>query len=46
VDTYPDRPGRFRAIAQFLFAARRDIDREEDSPAARPWLNRYRSTTM
>ncbi|MBV9505573.1 MAG: hypothetical protein JO323_11290, partial [Acidobacteriia bacterium] len=35
VDTYPDRPGRFHAIAQFLFAARRDIDREEDNPAAR-----------
>jgi hypothetical protein len=40
VDTYPDRPGRFRAIAQFLFAARRDIDREEDNPAARAWRNR------
>ena len=40
VDTYPDRPGRFRAIAQFLFAARRDIDREEDNPGARAWRNR------
>ena len=40
VDTYPNRPGRFRAIAQFLFAARRDIDREEDNPEARVWRNR------
>jgi hypothetical protein len=45
VDAYRDRPGRFRALAQFLFAARRDIDREEDDPAARAWRNRYRSTT-
>ncbi len=37
VDTYPDRPGRFRAIAQFLFSAKRDIEREEDNPAARAW---------
>ncbi|MBV8902988.1 MAG: hypothetical protein JOZ22_05070, partial [Acidobacteriia bacterium] len=40
VDTYPNRPGRFRAIAQFLFAAKRDIEREEDNPAARAWRNR------
>lgn len=40
VDTYPDRSGRFRAMTQFLFAARRDIDREEDNPAARAWRNR------
>jgi hypothetical protein len=40
VDTYSDRTGRFRAIAQFLFAARRDINREEDNPAARAWRNR------
>jgi hypothetical protein len=40
VDTYPDRPGRFRAIAQFLWGARRDIEREEDNPAAREWRNR------
>ena len=40
VDSYPDRPGRFRAIAQLLFAAGRDIDREEDNPAARAWRNR------
>jgi chromatin segregation and condensation protein Rec8/ScpA/Scc1 (kleisin family) len=40
IDTYPDRPGRFRAIAQFLWGARRDIEREEDNPAAREWRNR------
>jgi len=40
VDTYPDRPGRFRAMAQFLLGARRDIEREEDNPAARAWRNR------
>jgi len=40
VDTYPDRPGRFRAIAKFLFAARRDIEHEEDNPAARAWRDR------
>jgi hypothetical protein len=37
VDTYPDRPGRFRAIAQFLSGAKRDIEREEDNPAAKRW---------
>jgi hypothetical protein len=37
VDTYPDRPGRFRAIAQFLSGAKRDIQREEDNPAAKRW---------
>lgn len=40
VDTYPNRPGRFRAIAQFLNSARRDIAREEDNPAARVWRDR------
>ena len=40
VDTHPNRPGRLRAIAQFLIAARRDIEREEDNPAARAWQNR------
>ena len=40
VDTHPNRSGRFRAIAQFLIAARRDIEREEDNPAARAWRNR------
>jgi hypothetical protein len=40
IDTYPNRPGRFRAIAQFLSGARRDIEREEDNPAARAWRNR------
>jgi hypothetical protein len=40
VDTHPKRVDRFRAIAQFLFAARRDIEREEDNPAARPWRDR------
>jgi hypothetical protein len=40
VDTYADRAGRFRAIAQFLFGAKRDIEREEDNPAARGWRNR------
>ncbi len=37
VDTYPDRPGRFRAIAQFLSGAKHDIEREEDNPAAKRW---------
>ncbi len=40
VDTYPDRAGRFRAIAQFLSGAKRDIEREEDNPAAREWRTR------
>ena len=40
VDAYPDRAGRFRAIAGFLFAAKRDIEHEEDNPAARAWRNR------
>ena len=40
IDTYPDRPGRFRAIVQFLAGARRDIAREEDNPAARAWRDR------
>ena len=40
VDTYPNRPGRLHAIAQFLFAARRDIEREEDNRAAREWRDR------
>lgn len=40
IDSYPDRAARFRAIAQFLFAARRDINREEDNPAARAWRDR------
>jgi hypothetical protein len=40
IDTYPDRPGRFHAIGQFLFSARRDIEREEDNPAARVWRDR------
>jgi hypothetical protein len=40
VDRYPDRAGRFRAIAGLLFGAKRDIEREEDNPAARAWRNR------
>ena len=40
VDTYPDRAGRFRAIARFLSGAKRDIEREEDNPAARAWRDR------
>jgi hypothetical protein len=40
VDTFPDRPGRFRAIGQFLYSAKRDITREEDNPAARAWRDR------
>jgi hypothetical protein len=40
VDAYPDRAGRFRAIAGFLFTAKRDIEHEEDNPAARAWRNR------
>ena len=40
VDTYPDRAGRFRAIARFLFSAKGDIEREEDNPAARAWRDR------
>ncbi len=39
-DTYPDRRGKFRTIGQFIFAARRDIEREEDNPAARAWRDR------
>jgi hypothetical protein len=40
VDTYPDRAGRFHAIARFLSGAKRDIEREEDNLAARAWRNR------
>jgi len=40
VDTYPNRPGRFRAIAQFLQSAKRDVEREEDNRVAREWRNR------
>ena len=40
VDIHTDRSGRFRAIAGFLAAARRNIDREEDNRAARAWRNR------
>src|SRR5208337_455732 len=37
VDTFPDRAGRFHAIVRFLSGAKRDIEREEDNPAARAW---------
>jgi hypothetical protein len=40
VDAYPDRAGRFHAIARFLSGAKRDIEHEEDNPAARAWRNR------
>ena len=40
VDTFPDRPGKFHAIGQFLYSARRDIEREEDNPGARAWRDR------
>jgi hypothetical protein len=40
VDTYPDRAGRFHAIARFLSSAKHDIEHEEDNPAARAWRNR------
>jgi hypothetical protein len=40
VDTYPDRPGRFHAIGQFLYSAKHDIEREEDNPEARVWRDR------
>jgi len=40
VDTFPDRRGKFRAIGQFLFSAKRDLEREEDNPAARAWRDR------
>jgi hypothetical protein len=40
VDTYPDRRGRFHAIAQYLYGAKRDVEREEDNPAARAWRDR------
>jgi hypothetical protein len=40
IDTYPNRPGRFHAIAQFLNSARHDIEHEEDNPAARAWRDR------
>jgi len=42
VDTYPDRRGKFKAIGQFLYSAKHDIDREEDNPAARAWRDRAR----
>ncbi len=40
VDAYPDRAGRFHAIARFLIGAKHDIEREEDNPAARGWRDR------
>lgn len=40
VDTYPNRAGRFQAIARFLFGAKHDIEREEDNPAAKGWRDR------
>lgn len=40
IDTFPDRPGYFRAIGQYLFSAKRDLEREEDNPAARAWRDR------
>jgi hypothetical protein len=40
IDTYPDRAGRFHAIARFLVSAKGDIEREEDNPAARAWRDR------
>jgi hypothetical protein len=40
LDTYPDRAGRFRAIAQLLHSAKHDIEREEDNPRARAWRDR------
>ena len=40
VDAFPDRGGRFHAIARFLSGAKRDIEHEEDNPAARAWRNR------
>ncbi|HMD47647.1 MAG TPA: hypothetical protein VKG79_01060 [Bryobacteraceae bacterium] len=40
LDTYPGRVDRFRAIAQFLYSAKRDIEREEDNPPARAWRDR------
>jgi hypothetical protein len=40
IDTFPDRAGRFHAIARFLSGAKHDIEREEDNPAARAWRDR------
>ena len=40
LDTYPDRAGRFHAIAQLLHSAKHDIAREEDNPRARAWRDR------
>ena len=40
VDTFPDRRGKFRAIGQFLYSAKRDLEREEDNPGARAWRDR------
>jgi hypothetical protein len=40
IDTYPNRTGRFQAIAHFLFGAKHDIEREEDNPAAKGWRDR------
>jgi hypothetical protein len=40
VDTHPNGPGRFQAIAHYLVAARRNIERDEDNSAARAWRDR------
>ncbi len=40
VDERMDRRGRFGRAMELLREARAEIDREEDNPAARGWLNR------
>ncbi len=40
VDTNLRGKPKFRAIAQLLWSAKRDIEREEDNPAARGWRDR------
>ncbi len=40
IDTNMRGKGKFRAIAQLLWSAKRDIEREEDNPRAREWRNR------
>ena len=40
IDARLDRRGRLRRAIELLNAAQRDMDHEEDNPAARGWRNR------
>ncbi len=40
IDTNLKCLNKFREIFRLLRSAQKDIDREEDNPAARPWRNR------